>query len=92
MLPPHWATVSGVSALRTSHEITHARTSPKLTYELVAQGTKFSAATRLPATVIAHKRDGHYAVDSDKSADLTSRPEFNVLAQYVCHSSASHLL
>lgn len=45
-----------------------------------AQPADFSAGQRLPASVVLRYRDGHYAIDADKSMDATDG--LNVLADY----------
>ncbi|ORY91556.1 mitochondrial protein Pet127-domain-containing protein [Leucosporidium creatinivorum] len=42
--------------------------------------TDFSAGQRLPASVVLHHRDDHYAIDADKSMDATLN--LNILADY----------
>lgn len=72
MLSAEWGTeVGGVAT---------AEGSPKLT-ELAYQAKTFSMGQRLPVSIIMHFKNGRYAIDSDKSIDLTS--DSNVLGEYV---------
>lgn len=45
------------------------------------QPKTFSAGQQIPASIVMHHRDGHYAIDADKSMDASS--DTNILASLV---------
>jgi hypothetical protein len=56
-----------------------------------AQNPEFSAGQRLPASIIMHRREDHYAIDADKSMDASLN--LNVLADYVrCFALSAPLI
>lgn len=46
-----------------------------------SQSTEFSAGQRLPASIVMHHKEDHYAIDADKSMDAGIL--LNILADYV---------